>query len=43
LLNKCTQNFLIAIDDFLMEQVGIACHVYMDDIIIFSDTIEQLT
>jgi len=28
-------------DDILREQVGKTCHVYMDDIIIFSKTIEQ--
>jgi len=28
-------------DDILREQAGKTCHVYMDDIIIFSNTIEQ--
>jgi len=28
-------------DDILREQVGKTWHVYMDDIIIFSNTIEQ--
>jgi len=33
--------FQRAMDDILREQVGKTCHVYMDDIIIFSKTIEQ--
>jgi len=28
-------------DDVLREQIGKTCHVYMDDIIIFSNSIEQ--
>jgi len=33
--------FQTAMDDILKEQIGKTCHVYMDDIIIFSNSIEQ--
>jgi len=40
-LTKAPRIFQRAMDDILREQVGKTCHVYMDDIIIFSKTIEQ--
>jgi len=40
-LTNAPRIFQRAMDDILREQVGKICHVYMDDIIIFSKTIEQ--
>jgi len=40
-LTNATRIFQRAMDDILREQVYKTCHVYMDDIIIFSKTIEQ--
>jgi len=40
-LTNASRIFQRAMDDILREQVGKTCHVYMDDIIIFSKTIEQ--
>jgi len=40
-LTNAPRIFQRAMDDILREQVGKTCHVYMDDIIIFSKTIEQ--
>jgi len=40
-LTNAPRIFQRAMDDILREQVGKTCHVYMDDIIIFSNTIEQ--
>jgi len=40
-LTNAHRIFQRAINDILREQVGKTCHVYMDDIIIFSNTIEQ--
>jgi len=40
-LTNAPRIFQRAIDDILREQVGKTCHVYMDDIIIFSKTTEQ--
>jgi len=33
--------FQRAMDDILKEQIGKTCHVYMDDIILFSNLIER--
>ncbi len=40
-LTNASRIFQRAMDDILREQVGKTCHVYMDDIIIFSNTAEQ--
>jgi len=40
-LTNAPRIFQRAMDDILRQQVGKTCHVYMDDIIIFSKTIEQ--
>jgi len=40
-LTNAPRIFQRAMNDILREQVGKTCHVYMDDIIIFSNTIEQ--
>ncbi len=40
-LTNAPRIFQRAMDDILREQVGKTCHVYMDDIIIFSNSIEQ--
>jgi len=40
-LTNAPRIFQRAMDDILREQVGKTCHVYMDDIILFSKTIEQ--
>jgi len=40
-LTSAPRIFQRAMDDILREQAGKTCHVYMDDIIIFSKIIEQ--
>jgi len=40
-LTNAPRIFQRAMDDILREQIGKTCHVYMDDIIIFSNSIEQ--
>jgi len=40
-LTNANRIFQRAMDDILREQVGKTCHVYMDDVTIFSKTIEQ--
>jgi len=40
-LTNAPRIFQKAMDDILREQAGKTCHVYMDDIFIFSNTIEQ--
>jgi len=40
-LTNAPRIFQRAMDDILREQVGKTCHVYMDDIIIFSKRIEK--
>jgi len=40
-LTNAPRIFQRAMDDILREQIGKTCHVHMDDIIIFSNSIEQ--
>jgi len=40
-LTNAPRIFQRAMDDILREQIGKTCHVYMDDIIIFSNSIEH--
>lgn len=40
-LTNAPRIFQRAMDDILRDQVGKTCHVYMDDIIIFSNSVEE--
>jgi len=42
-LTNAPRIFQRAMDDILREQVGKTCHVYMDDIIIFSKTYKRVS